>query len=192
MLGVLRDFERALCMAHAGAEIATFDKRNRQPSTIQDRGYDAQVITVGAELIGVEFKALLEQQDRGPIFAEGVITLREAEERLTSARPVAAFARKPNPGLTKLDGTALFADQEMVIALERGVLGAALLVAKGVRTGSSSSKRTRIRSVSKLGSRAFRSSKRRSTACSRLSRVSGNFFRTVNARSKKRAASAFA
>src|SRR6516164_9492275 len=192
MLSALGDFERAPCVPHAGAEIATFDQSNRQPSPVQYGGNYTQVVTVVTEFIGVEFEALLEQRDRSPIFAEGVMALGETEERLTQHDPVAAFARKADSCLTKLDGTTLLADQEMMIASECAYCALRCLSPRRARMGSSSSRERRIRSVAPSGSRALRSWKRISTARSRLSRVSGNFFRSVKERSKKRTASSFA
>ena len=80
MLSALGDFERPPCVPHAGAEIATFNQSNRQPSPVQYGGNYSQVVTVVTEFIGVEFEALLEQRDRSAIFAESVIALRETEE----------------------------------------------------------------------------------------------------------------
>jgi hypothetical protein len=80
MLSALGYFERAPCVLHAGAEIATFDQSNRQPSSVQYGGNYIQIVTVVTEFIGVKFEALLEQRDRLPIFAQGVIALRETEK----------------------------------------------------------------------------------------------------------------
>src|SRR5215831_4543607 len=111
MLGVLRDFERALCVAHSSAEMAKFDHGKHQPHPVHDRGNYAQVVAVVTELIGGKPQALLEQLGRLPIFPQGVIALREASSRLA-----------------KLDGTTLLTDEEMVIASECGVSRAAQLV----------------------------------------------------------------
>src|SRR5215467_4523568 len=107
MLGTLGDFERALCMPHRRAEIATLGQSDRQPSAVQDGGNYAQVVTVVTEFIGVEFKTLLEQQNRLPMFTEGVIALPETEKRFTQHDPVAALACKVNSCLAKIDGTTL-------------------------------------------------------------------------------------
>ena len=63
MLSALGDFERAPCVPHAGAEIATFDQSNRQPSPVQYGGNYIQVVTVVKDLIGFELVELLEQLD---------------------------------------------------------------------------------------------------------------------------------
>src|SRR5262249_17899988 len=135
MLGTLGDFERALCMFHAGAEIATFAQSHSQPGPVQDGRNDAQVVKVLTEFVGVEFNALLEQLNRLPIFTEGVVTLPETEKCLTQHDPIVAFARKVNCFLTKFDGTTLLAAHEMLIASECGVLRAALLVAEAGENG---------------------------------------------------------
>ena len=54
---------------------------------------------------------------------------------MTQHDPVAAFARKADSCLTKLDGTTLLADQEMMIASECRVLRAALFVSEAGENG---------------------------------------------------------
>jgi hypothetical protein len=80
MLGVLRDFERALCVAHSSAEMAKFDHGKHQPHPVHDRGNYAQVVAVVTELIGGKLQALLGMLGRLPIFPQGVIALCETVE----------------------------------------------------------------------------------------------------------------
>src|SRR5215831_267033 len=192
MLGVLRDFERALCVAHSSAEMAKFDHGKHHPHPVHHGRNYAQVVAVLTELIGGKFQALLEQLGRLPIFPQRVIALCETVEQFSQQDAVVALPREASSGLTKLDGTTLLADPEMVSASECGVCALRSLSPRQARMGSSSSKQRPIWSISPCASRALRSPKRRSTACLRLSGLSGNFLRTVNGRSKKRAAFAFA
>src|SRR6516162_6329102 len=131
MLGALRDFERALCVAHSSAEMATFDHGKHQPHPVHHgRNYD-QV----TELIGGKFQALLEQPDRLPIFPQGVITLCETVEQFSQQDAVVALPREASSCLTKLDGTTLLANEEMVIASECGISCAAQLVPEARENG---------------------------------------------------------
>src|SRR5262249_44990214 len=136
MLGVLRDFERALCVAHSSAEMAKFDHGKHQPHPVHDRGNYAQVVAVLTELIGGKFQALLEQLGRLPIFPQGVIALCETVEQFSQQDAVVALPREASSsGLTKLDGTTLLADPEMVSASECGVSRAAQLVPEAGENG---------------------------------------------------------
>ena len=111
---------------------------------------------------------------------------------MTEHDPVAALACQANPSIAKLDGTTLLADQVMLIASECGVLRAALLVPEPCEDGIELVERpqdpigleARQQGVTKLEAQI--------TACLRLSGVSGNFSRIFKARSKNRAASAWA
>src|SRR5262249_7842654 len=109
---------------------AVFDQGKHQPHPVHDGGNHAQVVAIMAELIGGELETLLEQVDRVPICSERVVALPEAVEQLAEQSAVAAFAGKPDSGLAKLDSTALLADEEVVIAPERGVPRAAQLVSQ--------------------------------------------------------------